>query len=153
MNRDNKSKELREIIRIMERKLGILEKSEVACCGVTFAQCHAIVEIGRAGSISLNELAEILDLDNSTMSRTVNNLVNSDLTEREIDPKDRRYVTIGLTESGKKVFETIEKSMGIYFTSIYEALPEEKREQVLDSLKILLDAIDKSNCCGRNRYF
>ena len=64
-----------------ERKLGVLEDGEMACCGISMAQCHALVEIGRAGSISLVELAKLLDLDNSTMSRTVNNLVNSKLAE------------------------------------------------------------------------
>lgn len=140
-------KELRELIRMLERKLGVLEMSEVSCCGVTFAQCHAIVEIGRTGSISLIDLSEALNLDNSTMSRTVNNLVVAGLVERQTDPKDRRYVTIHLTGKGKEVFDTIEGSMQAYFKKIYEGIPEEKRAQVLDSLKILLEAIGKSGCC------
>lgn len=41
------SKDLRELIRILVRDLGILEKSDGSCCGVTITQCHAIVEIGR----------------------------------------------------------------------------------------------------------
>lgn len=89
----SESDKLREIIRILERKLGILDDLQSSCCGVTFAQCHAIVEIGRASecssaqSISLNDLAEILGLDKSTMSRTINNLVNNGLVERAIDPE------------------------------------------------------------------
>ncbi|HBF35883.1 MAG TPA: MarR family transcriptional regulator, partial [Firmicutes bacterium] len=71
----NKSDVLREIVRILERKLGVLDDLQSSCCGVTFAQCHAIVEIGRARKISLNDLADILGLDKSTMSRTINNLV------------------------------------------------------------------------------
>lgn len=147
MEYTNESKELRELIRVLERKLGILEKSEVSCCGVTFAQCHAIVEIGRAESISLNELAEMLNLDSSTMSRTVNNLVNDDLAERELDTKDRRYVTIKLTGKGLKIFENIEENMGIYFQKITQSIPENKVKQVIESLELLLDAIKKSNCC------
>jgi DNA-binding MarR family transcriptional regulator len=102
MENSNGSGRLREAVRILERKLGLLDDLQSECCGVTFAQCHAIVEIGRAGSISLNDLAEILSLDKSTMSRTINNLVTTDLATREIDPKDRRYVMIQLTASGRK---------------------------------------------------
>ena len=40
---------------------------------------NAIVEIGRAGEISLNEPSEMLKLDKSTMSRAVNNLVVQDI--------------------------------------------------------------------------
>lgn len=147
MEYTKESKDLRELIRILERKLGIVEKSEVSCCGVTFAQCHAVVEIGRATTISLNELAEMLNLDNSTMSRTVNNLVNDKLVERELDPKDRRCVTIKLTEDGKKIFENIEESMGIYFQKITQSIPKDKVNQVIESLELLLAAIKNSNCC------
>lgn len=48
---------LRELIRILLRNLGMLEKSDTSRCGVTITQCHAIVEIGRNGKISLVDLA------------------------------------------------------------------------------------------------
>lgn len=138
------SKQLREKIRILERKLGVLQDAEYSCCNISMAQCHALVEIGRAGSISLSELAELLNLENSTMSRTVNNLVNSGLVEREIDPKDRRYVSIKLTQSGMKVFEGIEKNMDLYFQKVLESISSDKQKQVVKSLQILIEAISEN---------
>jgi DNA-binding MarR family transcriptional regulator len=105
------------------------------------------VEIGRAGSISLNNLAEILTLDKSTMSRTINNIVTHDLATREIDPQDRRYVMIQLTASGRKAFQTIEESMDVFFTNVFNSIPETKREQVVESLTILLEALVANDCC------
>src|SRR5208337_1145786 len=93
---DNLSR-LRECVRLLARKLGLLEKSEASCCGVTLSQCHAIVEIGRADSISVIDLATMLGLDKSTMSRTINNLVEMDLVTREVVPDNRRLLSIGLT--------------------------------------------------------
>lgn len=141
MDKTTKIKNLRESVRQMERKLGILEESEVSCHGISLAQCHALVEIGRAKSISLIELSELLNLDSSTMSRTVNNLVNNGMVERELDSNDRRYVTIKLTENGLKKFKGIEDNMNLYFTNIFESIPSEKQEQVLESLQILITAI------------
>ncbi|MPM14797.1 hypothetical protein SDC9_61161 [bioreactor metagenome] len=141
MDKATKIKNLRESIRQMERKLGILEESEVSCHGISLAQCHALVEIGRAKSISLIELSELLNLDSSTMSRTVNNLVNNGMVERELDSSDRRYVTIKLTENGLEKFKGIEDNMNLYFTNIFESIPSEKQEQVLESLQILITAI------------
>jgi DNA-binding MarR family transcriptional regulator len=138
---------LRELIRVLVRNLGILEESEATCCGTTVSQCHAIVEIGRAEDISLNELAEILALDKSTMSRTINKLVDSSLAVREIHPEDRRYVSIKLTNDGMKVFENIENSMEQYYKSIFSSIPEEKREQVLESLQLIIDAAKQNKCC------
>ncbi|MBA1336313.1 MAG: transcriptional regulator, MarR family [Firmicutes bacterium] len=144
---DKGSNYLRELIRVLVRNLGILEKSEATCCGTTISQCHAIVEIGRSEDISLNELADLLALDKSTMSRTINNLVEADIVVRDLHPEDRRYVTIRLTDSGKRVFETIESSMEKYYRSIFHSIPEEKREQVIESLGLLVDAVKENKCC------
>ena len=140
-------KQLRESIRILERKLGILEESEMACCGLTLAQCHALVEIGRAERVSLVDLAGIIGLDTSTLSRTVNNLVAKNMVSRELDPDDRRYVTIQLTPEGSRHFQEIETSMDAYFHKIYENIAESDRTLVLKGLTLLLDAIQESNCC------
>lgn len=148
MTETEKARQLRELVRFMERKLGVLEDGEMACCGVSLAQCHALVEIGRAGTISLVELARLLDLDNSTMSRTVNNLVGNKMTEREIDPNDRRYVTIKLTPAGLAAFSEIETNMEHYFMQIFKAIPDDKQERVLESLQILLKAISETDCCS-----
>lgn len=138
---------LRELIRILVRDLGILEKEDANCCGITISQCHAIVEVGRAEEISLNELAELLKLDKSTMSRTINNLVEQGMVARELHPKDRRYITIKLTDEGVKSFENIEEGMEKFYKNVFTAIPETKREQVLDSLKLLIEAVDQNRCC------
>ena len=133
-------KRLRELIRQLERKIGTLNDSQMACCSITMAQCYALVEIGRAGSISLVELSEALGLENSTISRTVNHLVNAEMVNREIDPANRRYVTISLTEDGQQIFDSIETCMNIYYKQILRKIPEQKQAEVLESIQILLDA-------------
>ena len=141
------SEVLRELLRILVRNLGILEKSDASCCGVTISQCHALVEIGRSQKISLIELADLLGLDKSTMSRTISNLVDADLVAREIDPENRRYISLQLTEKGIEVFKNIEESMNDYYSSIFSSIPDNKREQVLESLQILVQSVkDKKSC-------
>lgn len=135
---------LRELIRILIRNLGVLEKEDTSCCGITISQCHAVVEIGRAKEISLNELAEILTLDKSTMSRTINNLVDNGLAVREVHPEDRRYVTITLTDKGSTIFRKIEEGMTEYYMKVFKAIPEDKRQQVIESLKLIIDAVNES---------
>ena len=132
---------LRELLRILVRDLGILEKNDASCCRVTFAQCHAIVEIGRAQNISLIDLADLLGLDKSTMSRTINNLVDSNLVNREIDPDNRRYISIQLTDKGIEVFKKIEDNMHDYYAKIFNSIASNKRDKVLESLELLVEAI------------
>lgn len=144
MNNNASQNKLREMIRILERKLGIVQENEFSCCGVSMAQCHALVEIGRMKRISLNDLSDLLNLDKSTMSRTVNNLVTNNLAQRDIDPEDRRYVTISLTDNGNILYKDIEDRMNAYYKSIYESIPNNKRNQVLESIEILLSAMGET---------
>ena len=137
---------LRECVRVLTRKLGLLEKSEASCCGVTLSQCHAVVEIGRVGSISVNNLAGVLGLDKSTISRTINNLVEQGLVTREPDPGDRRYLNIGLTDQGRELFVNIEGNMDQYYQDAYKSIPIDKREQILEGLEILVKCLPNKYC-------
>ncbi len=143
----NLSNELRELLRILVRDLGILEKSDASCCGISLAQCHAIVEIGRADKISLVDLADILGLDKSTMSRTINNLVDAGLVLRELDMENRRYVIIQLTDNGKSIFRNTEESMNNYYQDVFNSIPEDKRDQIIESLQLLTSAVEENRCC------
>jgi DNA-binding MarR family transcriptional regulator len=144
---ENESSALREQVRKLVRNLGILEKSDLSCCGITLVQCHAIVEIGRKGKINLNDLAGLIRVDKSTMSRTINNLVEAGLAVRELDEGDRRYVEIQLTQAGMRFFEDTETVMETYYQHVLNRIPLEKQAQVLESMGLLIDALDSENCC------
>ena len=139
--------ELREMIRKLDKFMGNLDDNEKTCCGITTCQCHALVEIGKSGGVSLEGLSKILELDSSTLSRTVNTLVNFGSVEREVDKNDRRFVRIKLTKKGKKQFQDIEIMMDHYFEKVYQEIPLDKREQVLVSLSLVIKAIQKTECC------
>lgn len=138
---------LRDLLRVLERNIGAMEKSEIICCGATIGQCYAILEIGLAGEISLIELANLLNLDKSTMSRTVNNLVKHGLVNRHIDTGNRRYVKLTLTEQGQVVFNKINSTFDIYLKSVFDSIQESKRDQVMESLEILVKALEGKTCC------
>jgi len=143
MNNVNRN-DLREIVRVLVRNLGLLERSEACCCGVTLTQCHAIVEIGRSEEINLNSLAEMLNLNKSTMSRTIDNLVKQSIVLREVHTENRRFIKIKLTEKGYEIYKKIEMSMGEYYEHIISLVSKDKKEQVLESLQILVDIVKEN---------
>lgn len=138
---------LRENLRTLVRLLGLLEKSEAACCALSLTQCHALVEVGRNKSLSLNELAGQLQLDKSTLSRSVNQMVDESLFKRDLQSDDRRYVSIELTEKGQTLYDNTEQTMNNYYEKILESLPADKRSQVIESLELLNKALSDSKCC------
>lgn len=146
---NDESKKLGQHLQSIVWMMSLLDEAEKACCGVTLTQSHALETIGKAGAISLNDLAGRLNLDKSTLSRTVSNLVAQGLCERSIDPDDRRYVAIRLTAAGSDIFEKIEGDMDACFGKIYHAIAPAHRKQILESAEILLNAIRQSGCCSQ----
>lgn len=142
MNEVN-SKNFRELIRILERKLGLLNKQDKCCSEVTLAQCHALVEIGRSKTISLKELSNLLGLDISTMSRTVESLVKKDFVFRSPSKVDRRSIDIELTDKGLNIFNEIETKMNNEFKNIFEKIPTEDQPTAFIGLSIIIDALSK----------
>lgn len=145
------SKNFREQIRILERKLGLLNKQDICCSEVSLAQCHALVEIGRAKSISLKELSNILGLDISTMSRTVDILVKKDFVLRSPSKADRRSIDIELTPKGLTTFDDVENKMEDKFKTIFNQIPLEDQATVFNGLNIIIEAFTNEFCnCSKN---
>src|SRR3989304_5337919 len=99
-------KKLRKIIRKFEKKI-FFQNNDSCCNCVTLAQCHTLMEIENMGIISVTELAKCMSLDKSTVSRTVDSLVNTGLIKREIPSENRRMALINLTETGQKTCDDI----------------------------------------------
>ncbi|HMK47024.1 MAG TPA: MarR family transcriptional regulator [Methanocella sp.] len=131
---------LMETMRCLERETAILEQDVLKCCGATFAQCNAILGIGDRET-SLNDLAEVLELDKSTASRTVDGLAKAGLVERNVDPGDRRYVRISLTWKGRDAKSEITTGMAGYYRRLYLAIPPGKRKLVQQGLEALIEAL------------
>lgn len=137
----------REIVRKLVQKLGLLQKSDAVCCGVTVAQCHALTEIGRAEGMTLTDLAEALNLDKSTTSRAVESLVTNGLADRREAPENRRTVNIMLTEKGRRMAENIEQGTNQYFRNILLSVPAKKRPLVAEALALLETAVEQQKSC------
>lgn len=105
----------RENTRRLEMNLGNINKSDCCCCGISDTQCFILVEIGRKPDISVKELAGILRLDKSGISRMVEELVQKEFVERKPSKEDRRYVVLNLTVKGSERFNQIENNMNIKF--------------------------------------
>ena len=114
----------RRQLRLLEREVLRELESQTDCCGVTLAQCHVLLEV--AGStLSLTGLSEALDLDRSTLSRTVDSLVKAGLVERSDDPADRRSLRLALTPSGAAKVAFIDESCNRYYAALLTGLGED----------------------------
>jgi DNA-binding MarR family transcriptional regulator len=106
---------LREIERAVARHL----KDQTARCGVTLAQCHIILELEELGNPSIVELAGQLQLDSSTLSRSIDGLVKSGMVNRMENPQNRRSSLLSLTEEGIKTGNQINQVCDEFYSELY----------------------------------
>lgn len=128
----------RRSLRSLERLLEAVLRDETCCHGVSVAQCHALMSIYELEGPSLGELAAHMGLDKSTLSRTVEGVVNAGLVLRE--PVDRRKTHLLLTENGKAVCERIHTDNDALFLSVLEGV-EADSEQVVSVFEGLVDSL------------
>jgi len=145
----------RERLRVLERETVRPFDDRSRCCGLTLAQGHALLEIGRRGDISLVDLAAAFGLDTSTLSRTIQGLVLAGLVDRRAGLKDRRYIVISLTEKGSRACRDIERRFDGHFAAVLDRIPPDRRDQVVDCVALLADAVraenESSGCCSRRK--
>jgi DNA-binding MarR family transcriptional regulator len=122
--------QFREIIRIFDREL-FMQNNASCCNGISLAQCHTLLEIEKSNEISISELASSLSLDKSTVSRTVDGLVNINMVDRIIPDDNRRKAILNLTDNGKQICTTINYSNDSYIKQVLDDFTENEREEFL----------------------
>ncbi|WP_392675427.1 MarR family winged helix-turn-helix transcriptional regulator [Streptomyces sp. LN785] len=85
------------------------------------------------------QLAEIGDMDKTTMVVTVDALETAGLAERRPSSKDRRARIIAVTEKGAEVAEQSQKIVDGVHEQALDALPQAEREVLLRAMKRLVD--------------
>lgn len=133
-------KYIRKFERIIEAQNG-----SSCCCGVTIPQCHILMELKNSDTLTINELATNLNLDKSTISRTVDSLVNSGLLNREIPKENRRISNISLSGEGKKVHDQINEINDSFWESAIEDISLDKRDEFISLFEQFVRKLELSN--------
>lgn len=137
------------MIQKLVRVFQIFERDEIMASGFTTSQCYTLLELYRCESFTMNELSEKMNLNSSTMTRILDNLVRDKYISRGKDQFDRRIVVVSLTDTGREVAKNLDTTVKDYYKKIIENIPEGQVEDVLKSVNILQKAFEKSNpnCC------
>lgn len=112
------------------------------------AQSHILFEVRRAGSPSMQQVAEELGMDVTTFSRQVKSLESKALITRRISPGDRRVSLLGLTDAGRQVLEKIDRYMAGRLELVFACMSDFERETVVRSLGLLNDAVARAGETG-----
>jgi MarR family transcriptional regulator, organic hydroperoxide resistance regulator len=136
---------MQKLVRVFQ----LFERDEIKTYGFTTSQCYTILELYKSEGRTMNELSEKMNLNSSTMTRILDNLVRDKYILRDKDEFDRRIVIVSLTDTGKEVAKNLDITVKEYYKKIIANIPKGQVEDVLKSVNILQKAFEKANpnCC------
>ena len=143
-------RKFREALNLAYQRFNALQRGEKRCFGVTMSQCVALETLHREGPMPVRELARRMGLDTSTVTRLVDVLVRDGMAQRARDEAgDRRRVFVSLSQSGCELAGRLEGCADDYCERILQGISAERHEDVLQALRLLVQAIDDlPSACG-----
>ena len=98
---------IRAASRLMVRELGFMQAT-LAATDYPPSAVHAILEIGAQGRMAASQLALVLGLEKSSVSRMVRKLVEAGELKEAADGEDGRVKQLALTAKGRRTLAAIE---------------------------------------------
>lgn len=127
--------ELRYLVLAIQREGNRLYAADLRPLGVTPSQAEVLRVLSDHQPLTLVGLGELLVCETSTSpSRLVDRLVTQGLVRRDLDPGDRRFVTLSLTqESADLMWAIVEAEERLYATleQLTAGLPVEEGLRLL----------------------
>ena len=140
---------LRSSFTVLLRRFSISERADVQCCGMTVAQAATLEALGREGAMRLGRLGKLLGIAPSTLTRNLTRLEQAGLVRRTSDKEDGRAAQVELTDKGSRARLRLEAIEDEFARRVLDRLSPAVREQALDGLAALLEAVraETETCC------
>ncbi|OHC58650.1 MAG: transcriptional regulator [Rhodobacterales bacterium RIFCSPHIGHO2_02_FULL_62_130] len=128
--------------RIMGRYNASL-REEMADLGLTTPKMRALAVLSVVEGPLIRELSVLTVVEQSTLSRALEQLTNDGLVRRETDPNDSRAVRVFITDAGRASFETLWPHMAEAQARMFRGIPEDERRAFVATLQKMLANIRK----------
>ena len=128
--------------RIMGRYNASL-RAEMADLGLTTPKMRALAVLSVIEGPLIRELAVYAVVEQSTLSRALDQLGAEGLIQRETDPGDSRATRVFITESGRAAFEAMWPHMAASYARMFQGIPDEERRAFVATLQKMLVNIRK----------
>ena len=120
--------ELRRGLQQLIRLSRILEPQSGAGTHASLSEVMALGELADVEAMSQHELAQLLGLEKSTVSRLVAGLVDRGWVSRERNSDNRRLYRLQLTHDGQAAARRIGNELGARHTELLSGLTQAERQ-------------------------
>ena len=131
---------------LMNRIMGLYNASlrdEMAELGLTTPKMRTLAVLSVIDGLLIRELAIYTVVEQSTLSRALDQLSAESLIRRENDPDDSRATRVFLTGQGRMTFETLWPRMADSYARMFRGIAEDERHAFTGTLQKVLGNIRK----------
>ncbi|PWJ56548.1 DNA-binding MarR family transcriptional regulator [Dyadobacter jejuensis] len=112
---------------------------------ITMAVGYVLLNIDVENGTPATKIAPMLGMEPRSLVRMLSNLEKRGLISRELDPTDRRFVRIMLTEAGKEKREISKQGVIDFNNMIREKIPLDKLATFFDVMTEINKIVDEEN--------
>jgi len=118
-------------------------RQEMTGLGLTTPKMRALAVLSVIDALPITELAVYAVVEQSTLSRSLEQLTSDGLVRRDPDPNDSRVTRIGITDAGRAAFDQLWPSMARVYAKMFKDIPPEERQVFVSTLQKVLHNIRK----------
>lgn len=115
------------------------------CCGdLSLVEFMALKKVQESNEITIQEVGNTINFTKSGASKIIDRLENKGHVVRMNSPIDGRVCCVLTTEKGKKTVAGIIENYTSYLDNVLKEINPQKVDQIKETLKILVDALQKN---------
>lgn len=130
---------LHHLVRQRENALG----RELTRTGLSLGQWQVLATLSRLDKATMGEVAAFCATDRTTLTRTVDRMVDEGLIRRDRDLVDRRQVHLTLTDKGREVFHAARVDVTGFNDRVTGVLKADELQQLQSMIRrVLVHVLD-----------
>lgn len=140
-NRKVRVAEIRHLSREFIREHGLVSGDSPT--GLPTSLCHILIELESHGSLNQMQLAQILKIDKSSISRNIKKMADEKWIVVSPDPEDPRYNMVSLTAVGKKMVGKVNRMANEEVIETFLPLSDEEEEHIISGMMTHVKALKR----------
>lgn len=133
----NRAKEFINVLDVLQENMSIRDEELKKCPDLTKIDCFLLQFLyNTKGKVIMNDLADILNVSHSRVTRLMDNLCNLNLAKREHSEEDRRQWYAVLTLEGEYRAKKISDSVISHQKEVLNLIPKDKLDEMFEFLVI-----------------
>lgn len=125
------------VFQIAQQRQAALE-ADLAPLGLNFAKWRSLRFIHRLGECTMKTLSALSGVHRTTLTRSIDRLVEDGLVLRSGSDQDRRHVVLSLTDAGVAAFNAAHAVQAQFSDHVLQDIPEKAQRDLCRRLQAVL---------------